>query len=521
MTVRGYFLGVDWSRQQTYANALEDVTGYVDDEELVVSYGRDTARTTAASTAASFGFNLTNGKPGSVRYFSPENTSSPITGKIWPGTPAVLRRTLAGTTYTLFDGELDTLEVDPDDPAETFSAVALDAWGKPGAEQLSTPLYTGVRTGDAIAVILDAIGWTGPRDLDPGATVMPYWWEDGTDAATAVQKLVDSEGPPAIAYVAGGVFTFRDRHHRVLNSASTTSQATFALTIPAPSAPGSFKIRAKSFTYDHGLKNLANAAVFEVDQRKPSEPARIWETDDTFSLGVNEAYTIDIKPGDPFTAALVPREGPEYTVLSGTVTPSLSRTSGQSLVLTLTAGGAGAVVQGMAVIATLIPVARTVKVSEEDTGSVALRGRQTWPGTAPWANVYDARVIAQKIVSVYGTNRPLVTFEIENLDDTYLTQILARKISDRITIRNDKIGLNADFIIERITHTIGTKFQVHRARFHCQVVDPAQPANQLTFDVAGKGFNDGAFGINGIDSASTVFRFDVAGRGFDDGRFAN
>ncbi len=208
-------------------------------------------------------------------------------------------------------------------------------------------------------------------------------------------------------------------------------------------------------------------------------------------------------------------------MLSGTVTPTLSRTTGQSLVLTLTAGGSGAVIQGMAVIATAIPVARTVKVSEEDTGSIGLRGRQTWPGTVPWANVYDARVIAQKIVSVYGTNRPLVTFEIENLDDTYLAQILARQISDRITIRNDKLGLNADFIIERITHTIGAKFQVHRARFHCQVVDPVQPANVFTFDVAGKGFNDGAFGINGLDSAATMFTFDAAGKGFNDGKFSN
>lgn len=521
MTVSGYFLGIDWSRQSNYANALEDATSYIDDAELVASWGRDTGRATASSTAGTFGFSLANNLIGKEGYFSPEKASSPTFGKIWPGTPAVFRKTLAGTTYTLVDGLLDDIEVDPDDPAQTFTATVLDAWGKPGAEQLSTPLYTGIRTGDAIGVILDAIGWTGPRDLDPGATVIPYWWEDGTDAATAVQKLVDSEGHPAIAYVAGGVFTFHDRHHRVLNTASTTSQGTFSLTIPAPSAPTSFRIRDKTFTYDHGLKNLANTVVLEVAQRKPAEPARIWETDDTFSLGVSEVYAIDVKTSDPFTAAAVPADGYEYTVLSGTVTPSLSRTSGQSLVLTLTAGGSGAVVQGMAVVASSIPVARTVKVSEEDAGSIGLRGRQTWPGTAPWANVYDAKVIAQRIVSVYATNRPLVTFEIENLNDTYLAQILARRISDRITIRNDKLGLNADFIIERITHTVEKKFQVHRVRFHCQVVDPTHPANVFTFDVAGKGFNDGAFGINGLDSAATMFTFDAAGKGFDDGKFSN
>jgi hypothetical protein len=520
VTVRGYFLGADWSRQSTYANALEDLTGYIDDAELVASWGRDTGRATSSSTAATFQFSLVNNKIGAERYFSPENTASPIAGKIWPGTPILWQKTLSGATTTMFDGELDSIEIDPDDPAQTFTGQALDAWGKPGAEKLSTPLYTGIRTGEAIAVILDAIGWTGPRELDPGATVIPYWWEDGTDAATAVQKLVDSEGPPAIAFVQGGTFVFHDRHHRVLTTAASTSQGTFSVAIPGPSTPGTFKIRDKTFTYDHGVKALANSVVFEVDQRKPAEPARIWETEDTFSLGVGEAYTIDIKPSDPFVNAVAPVENQEYTLLSGAVTPTLSRTSGQSLVLTLTAGGTGAVVQGMAVVASLIPVARTVKVSDEVPG-LNPRDRVTWAGTAPWANIYDAKVLAQRIVAIYSKNRPLVTFEIENLDDTYLAQILARKVSDRITIRNDKLGLNADFIIERITHTVQAKFQVHRVRFHCQVVDPAQPVNVLTFDVAGKGFNDGAFGINGIDAASTMFRFDVAGKGFDDARFAN
>jgi len=61
----------------------------------------------------------------------------------------------------------------------------------------------------------------------------------------------------------------------------------------------------------------------------------------------------------------------------------------------------------------------------------------------------------------------------------------------------------------------------HTVRFTCEVTDPVQPSNIITFDVAGKGFNDGAFGSNGIDDGTTILTFDVAGRGFNQGTFAS
>ena len=84
------------------------------------------------------------------------------------------------------------------------------------------------------AVVLDAVGWTGPRDLDLGATFVHWWWLEEVDAFTAVTDLVSSEGPPSIAYVGpDGTFIFRDRHHRLLRAASLTPQATFTAVRPA------------------------------------------------------------------------------------------------------------------------------------------------------------------------------------------------------------------------------------------------------------------------------------------------
>lgn len=517
MSVRGYELLADWSRHGTFANVLEDLTSHIaDNPDIFVSYGRDQSQATTVATAGKLTFALNNPD----QFFSSENPSSPITGNVVPGTPVKLLKTHQLATRTLFSGVLDNFDVDPQAAAKTFTAEVLDATVR-GAEPLSTELYSGLRTGDAIGLILDAIAWSGDRDLDPGATVMPWWWEEGTDPVEAIEKLVASEGPPAIAYVHGGTFVFRDRHHRLLRPASQTSQATFTHAIPAGSGPvGSFMIRSDSFSYDHGLRHIVNTVNFSVGQREPGDITEVWSTDTPITFADGQTKTIIIETNDPFFNAMTPAAGVDYDV-TGVVSVSLSRTSGQAATLTITASGGPAIITRLALRAVSVPVVRTIDVSVEDTASISKHTTQPWPGQVPpFANVYDAEAIARRIIATYATNRPVVTFQITNLDDDYMTQILDRRVSDRIRVINDSISLDAEFIIERITHSIRKLGVIHSVEFGCQVVDPTQSENIFTFDVAGKGFDDGAFGIDGIDNADNTLMFDVAGRGFDDGVFA-
>lgn len=519
MTVRGYQLAVDWSRQDLWDELLEDVTSRVlPADDLVCSYGRDQSEATSGNTAGKLTFALEN----TDRALSPENTASPIAGNVSPGAGVRLQVTHNDSIRTLFRGVLDDLEADPNDAARTFTGTAMDAWGRPNAEKLSTRVYSGIRTGEAIEVILDSIDWPGGYDLEHGVTVMPWWWEEGADAATAIARLVAAEGPPAIAYVEGGRFIFRGRNHRLTRSASQTSQALFTHIEPEGSGPGGdFKILKDSFTYNHGLKQIVNAVAVEIPERAPAPITAIWSTDSPISLAFGETVRIDIQAGEPFIQAVAPVADVDYTMQLGAISTDLSRDSGQSTVLTITASGGPAVVAQIAVRAVPLPVARTVKVTEEDPSSIAKHGRQTWPAELPWVNLYDAQAIAQRIVAVYAAHRPTITFRIANLNDTYMQQILDRRISDRITVQNDPLGINEDFIIERITHIIRQLGVLHMIEFGCQVADPVQPANVFTFNVAGKGFDDGAFGINGIDNPATMFTFDAPGRGFNQGVFAS
>lgn len=529
--VAGWTMTVDWTRQGVFTNPNEDVTRQLTGD-ITVSYGRNEARATSPAGIGKMDFKLIN----TTRVFSPENTASPLYGKVLPGTRAlyqVLNPVTAGLRR-LFDGPIDTLEVDSTAPAKTFSATALDGWGIPGAEQLSTSVYSGERTGTLINVILDQIGWTGPRDIDPGVTCVNWWWVEGADAATAVTDLVSSEGTPSVAYVDGGTFVFRDRHHRLMDANAQTSQGLYTQTKPAGLVnAGDNKILKGSFAYDYGLLNIINSVTLDVDQRQPADVAVVWSTDEQIALDVNEVRVFAIQANDPFINAIVPIQiqqttDPEvifgdYDLTSGSVTITLSRTSGQSLFLTVTAGGSGAIVQGMALRANPLPVARTVQVLEEDAASVATYTRKKWDGSAPWANQYDAEAIAQRVVAVYSQPRPSVVFSVANVNAAHLNEILERRISDRITIRNDELGLNGDFYVENLSHSIRKNGAIHTLTIGCQATDPGQPSNAFIFDTSGHGFNDGFFAVTGLNNFSQMFILDtaVSTQQFDQGMFAS
>lgn len=513
MTVRGYTLAVDWSGHGTFVDAQEDVSSRVLRGDLVVTIGRDSNSTVDHSSSGELAVELNNWD----RVLSPENTSSILFGSVAPGRLVKLTASAGAASYTLFLGPIDGLDIDTNSAPRTFSLTALDAWGKPGGESLSTPLYRGIRTGDAINVILDAIGWTGPRDIDAGVTAMPFWWVEGGDAASAVDDLISAEGPPAAAYVQGGTFVFRDRHARITNTVSQTSQGLFTHIIPAGSGPGSdYKIERDTFVYDHGLANIVNSVTFSVDVRALQNPTEVWSTDDAITLASGESTQVVASGSDPFINAAV-----TMTLLSGAATASLSRDNGASTTITITASS-NTVVSRLAVVASSAAVSRTVKVTAEDAGSVGRYGRVSWPSdTPPFINPYDARAIADRIIAVNASNRPRVTFRVPALwsNASYMAKFLTLDIGDRITVRNDVLGLNTDFMVERLVHTI-SNLQVHHLEIGAQIADPTQPSNLFQFDLAGHGFNQGLFGTVGIDNAATMFTFDTAGQGFDQGFFS-
>lgn len=504
-------------------NPEEDVTGDII-TETSITYGRDQDRQLSPAAVGNASFSVNN----SSRTYSPEYSSSPLAGNLDPAREMKAVVTFGGNEYGLFRGRIDDYNVKADFSDRTVDFSFLDGLSLLQGVKLSTGVYSSMRTGELIGTILDLAGWTGPRDLDPGATIVPNWWTEGNDALSAIQELVRSEGPPAVAYQApDGTLVFRDRHHRLLRTESLDSQGTFsaaAVGCDSPAASGhSF---TDPFLYAHGWRDIVNSVSFDVNERLADlTHSAVWTSDSTYSLSIGESVEVTVSGSDPFTDAVTPVAGTDFTTTgAGTVNVTLNRNSGVAVKITLLAVGGAVEITALQLRAKAITTRRTVKILRQDTASIGQHGERSYPEDAPWADAQDAAAIANMILLHYAQRRPTVQLRIVTSDPSHYIQVLQRTVSDRIHIVNGEMGLDDDFFVERVTHTISRMNAPGRPPVHSVVLGCEKQletvANPFTFDKRGAGFDDGVFDPIQSDNASTVFIFDHPVQGqFDTGLF--
>jgi hypothetical protein len=286
------------------------------------------------------------------------------------------------------------------------------------------------------------------------------------------------------------------------------------------------------FGYSHGWRDIVNSVSFDIDERHPeSALSVVWQSDDTINLSLGESITVQAKAGDPFLDAVDLVNGLDVVFTGpGTVATTITRRSGQSTPITVLAVGGNVTITHLQLRAHSVPVARTIKVTADDSVSIGRHGQRSYPDDAPWAGRHDAFAITQVLLAHYAQRRPTVSLRLVSSDLDHLLQILTRQPSDLITIRHGELGLDADFHIESLQHTIARMPdadedpdcapRVHYAVFGCERSGTTFAANPFTFDVAGSGFDDGVFDPTGADSPDSVFIFDDPVRGrFDYGRF--
>lgn len=529
-----YSFAIDWNADGAYTASSAMLmlglmgTGGVDEatqdliSDVAISYGRDQLRQLNPASVGSAAFTLVNAS----RKYSPEWTASVLYGNLEPAKAMRAQVSWGGTTFPLFQGRIDDYNVKADMADRSVDFTFLDGLNDLANAQLSTPVYQVMRTGELINVILDQVGWTAGRRLDLGATVVKYWWAEGTDAFSAINDLVKSEGAPSIAYVApDGTFVFHDRHHRIQSSTSITSQATFA---QGPvfdcntSDPSGLHFTAP-FIYAHGWRDIVNSITFDVSERNAdTDPSVVWSSEDTINLSTGQSVTLEVSSTEPFIDAVTPVAGTDYIKSgAGVETIQLSRTSGASVKITILALGGNVNLQNFQLRAKAIPVLRNIKVHRDDPGSITTHGERTYPDQAPWANANDAEAIAGSILLRYAQRRPTVQLRVVTENPVHFLQIVNRTIGDRIHITNGEMGLDDDFFIEHVTHQIQRanapgRPPVHSVVFGCEKAG-VQSSNPFRFDVRGAGFDQGIFDPIQADSPFTTFIFDQTA--FDAGQF--
>lgn len=501
-------VAIDWAKDGTWTGVGDDVT---DRHRGTIScaYGRDQATALSPMVSGTGSFQLTNAS----RDYSPRNTSSPLYGRVKPARPVRIQRTTGGITYTIFVGHTDDAPINPDIASKRVSFTLLDNLADFRGFKLSTPLYAGLRTGDAIGAVLDAVGWTAGRDLDPGGTFMPWWWTEGTDALTALQDLVAAEGAPAILTMGtSGEIVFRDRHHRLTRAASLTSQGTWR-------GDGAEPVMLVGFEVNEAWDRVVNSTAATVDVRAGTDYQVVWSSTATVNLTDGETKLITASGSDPFLMAVTP-DATDMTVTFGVVTADITRDSGAATTIRLTASGGPAQITSLQLRAIPVPVAYTTQVAATDAASVTDYGPRGYPTSIPWGTPDNVAAILTTAVAQRAQPLPLLTvrFQVGSAAPAArIAAVLARNIGDRITVVEPESQLNTDFFIERIEHQINGEVD-HVVTFGLEAA-PATQSNVFRFDVAGRGFNDGFFGA-GLDEPGSIFQFDgTSGHRFDEGQF--
>jgi len=233
MASGNYDLWADWDNDGNYSSANDDITS----DTLSVSYsrGRDFAsQLTGNSTAGKLTAVLNNddGK------YSPDNTSSPLTGKIKPGLSIKLTGG-QGESFpysfpftfdesTQWVGRLERIMPSPS--STSLKTAKLEAFGVLGYLNDFIPnieTQTDKRTDEAIDAVLDAVSWpAADRELAEGETTMSKFWVRGKKTIEALR--IPEETESGFLYeTKDGKIGFQSRLTR-LSSPFNTSQATFS-----------------------------------------------------------------------------------------------------------------------------------------------------------------------------------------------------------------------------------------------------------------------------------------------------
>lgn len=462
-----YAVDIDWNNDGLWTGTGEAVIARVRSSPGISSMrGRDQARSLAPPMASACTFDLDN----QSKDYSPENAASPLFGTVLPGRPVRWQATFQAATFDLFRGVLQKPQQHPERLQQSVTlpclGMLLRLVGQAGQPlRISTALFQNVRTDQCIGVILDAVSWpAADRVLDAGKSTLAWWWLDEEDPLAALIALLNSEGPGSAIYEDGkGRLHFENRHFRLTQARSTGVQSTFrdSGTEPLHSAP---------FFYDEGLDGVINEVVLSYRTRAAQALSVVWTAGATLTLGNNESRNLIAVTADPFTAAVTPVQGTDYTVTAGAVTSvTLSRTSGQSTKLTFTGGANGATVTNIQLRAQLVTVQNTIEVSQQiDTAA-----SKTKYGVRPYGQIvrqeFDLFVtvqdLANAIVSIYQNPRPTLGITINNAAAARLTDALKREISDRVRVIEASSSVDVQGFVEQITHLATMAGNLHLTRF--------------------------------------------------------
>jgi hypothetical protein len=376
------------------------------------------------------------------------------------------------TTVTMCQGYLDSIT--PSIGLVGIHTAELRGIGPLGyisQKKIHVEMKTNILTGAAITEILDRAGWpVGLRSLDAGKTTMARWWTGNVSAFDALRDVEETDSG-FIRETRDGKIAFEDRHHRLITP-HTVSQATYT---DDPTGA----IRYKPPQQIDPLRQVYN--IFEVSVRKFEVGllSILWTLSETGSDSpyIAQGQTKTFRATYPSGSAIGVGVAEWTTLVSVTDYTANAQADGLgadltsqiSVVLTkrdqvmdiaLTNNASvTAYITKLQARGTPVEELDPVIITKSDSASITAYGERTYPGPGKFiSDSLEAEQYCGFQLSIYKSPIPVLAMHISaNRDANLMAEVLAREVSDRITVvatGDTDLGLNGDFFVERMTHTV-------------------------------------------------------------------
>lgn len=462
---------VDWNNDGDFTDTYDDISADV--KEVSWNRGRDEEQERVVTGTLEVRLWDPTGK------YSPENGASVLSPYVLPGRKVQFSVLYLGTTYYQFTGYIEKFVPDPD--AKECFLFCTDGMDKLARYEVEVPAgaagpYEAVLIGadpGPLETILDAAGWAvADRTLDAGVDTLSVWWSHRTKALDAIIALMEEEA--SLFYIDElGNAVYEDRHHRLLG-AHQAALATFTDTM-------------QNMQYEFSARGIRNEAFVGGHRRVAAASDYVWGTGDRPKVGIGETITVWADLANPCssfteTESTVDWRANTQSDSGGTYKTSqvaiVSTFYGQSVKMAITnsSGSTVYMVPGThGAAAGLTLEIRATEYSDEpmvgtslDSTSQTAYGKRSVGIDSPHQG--DANVLqsyAEWLVSRHKDPQPdAVRMSLIGSSQALLTQILSRKISDRITVTCTKLGISAqDYFIERMEHRLDNGGKRHRATF--------------------------------------------------------
>lgn len=126
--------------------------------------------------------------------YDPWNMASPLYPDVQPGVGVRVVALAGGVEYPVFAGRIEDVVLHGELGERRATITALDGARGLLENEIAVGLRQGLRTDEAIAQVLDEVGWpAAARDLMVGNDTLAYWWTPKRKAIEIIRDLARSE----------------------------------------------------------------------------------------------------------------------------------------------------------------------------------------------------------------------------------------------------------------------------------------------------------------------------------------